>query len=342
MRPPSIMALAALLLSLQTLPCFGDTITLKDGRKLIGKVEREEGGRIHLILRYGKMIISRADVASIEEGPTPEEIYRDRASEVSDDDLDGILDLARWCEEADLDRESRWEYGRILEIDTDHPKARAALGFVMHEEKWITKAEHREITRYPWVRPMRERLEKTKVTLDFTRAELFTVLREMASQTADTFRIQKAPKLKKTKLTYKCEDRPVSAVLDDLAQNIEGFDFVLTEVGVVITIPREARKIRRKIGMPSKTRQRTTEQIQKALQVRHLTLLFLEKPLPWVIRYLETLSGVGMVLDAPAPVEPFSYSCTAKPLGDILNDILAPRGLAYRIVGASVLITAAR
>lgn len=330
-----IGAIAALLLGL---PAWADTVTLKDGRKLVGKVVTEGEEEIILVHRFGEIPIRRSEIASWEKGPTPEEVYRDRAAALADDDLEGRLRLARWCLENDLDREARWEFQRVVEIDPEHREAREALGFVLHEGKWIPEAEHREITRYPWVRETRERLEATKVTLDFTRSELLKIVLALARQTEETFRMVSVPRLEKFRMTYKCEDRPAASVLEDLARNVPNLDYVFAEDAVVITSPKEARKIRRRYGMPARLRGMTAKEVGAALASRHLTLLFSKRSMPWVLRYLETLSGISIVLAAPAPDEAFSYQCTAKPLGEILNDILTPRGLRYEIVGASVLI----
>ena len=319
-------------------PCPADTVTLKDGRRLVGHIAEDLGKEIVLVLRYGKMTIPKADVASIEEGPTPEEVYRDRAAKIGDDDLEGLLDLARWCRSNDLDREERWEWSRVLEIDMDHEEARKALGFVRHEGEWITKDEHREITRYPWVRPMRERLEARKVSLDHTREGLIPILRDLADQTGEVFRLGKFRRLEKFKMTYRCRGRPATDVLEDFARSVKDFDYVFTEEGVLLTTDREARKIRQKYGMPNRPRAKKEEDIAAALRSRHLTLLFIKRPLAWVLRYLETIGEIGIILEVSAPEEPFSYNCTSKPLGDILDDILRPRGLRYEIVGATLVI----
>lgn len=332
------LATAAFLIALGAVPCPGDTITLRDGRKLVGKIVSEEGDEIRVILRYGEVTLPKSDVVSLEKGPTPEEVYRDRAAAVGEDDLEGLVGLARWCRENDLDRESRWEFGRVLEIDRDHAEARKALGFVLHEGEWITGAEHREITRYPWVRETRKRLEEKKVTLEFTRTSLPEILVALARQTEEEFRLLSAPKLERLKMTYHCKDRPAADVLEDIVRNVSDLDYVFTKEAVVIGGRKDARKIRRRYGMPSPSRQKTAKEVRGALQARHLTLLFVKKPLSWVLQYLEALSGVGIVLDAPEPAEPLSYQCTAKPLGQILADLLSSRGLRYEIVGASVVV----
>ncbi|MCZ6689361.1 MAG: hypothetical protein O7H41_07145 [Planctomycetota bacterium] len=334
----SMITAAAMIAAALALPCAADTVVLKDGRRLEGKVESEDGETILLILHYGKMTIQKSDIVSIEKGPTAEEVYQERASKLSEDDLQGRVDLAKWCIENDLHREGRWEYTRVLEIDSDHADARAALDFVRHEGKWITRNEHREITRYPWAREMRQRLQERKVTMKFTRADLVTILKELARQTEETFRLVRAPKLEKFRMTYLVEERAATDVLEDFVRNVRNLDYVFTERGVLVTSRSEARKIRRKYGMPNPVRPKTREETLAALQVRHLTLLFMKKPLPWVIRYLETLSGFTIVLDAAHSTRPLSYNCTSKPMARILDEILTPRGLRYEIVGSSIVI----
>ena len=77
-------------------------------------------------------------------------------------------------------------------------------------------------------------------------------------------------------------------------------------------------------------------EVRAGLASRHLTLLFVDKDLPWVLRYLETMSGFAIVLEATAPEDPISYRCTARPLGEILDDILRPRKMRFEIVGPAI------
>ncbi len=220
----SVITAAALIAAALALPCAADTVVLKDGRRLEGKVVSEDGETISLILQYGKMTIQKSDVLSIEKGPTAEEVYQERASKLAEDDLQGRVDLAKWCFENDLDREGRWEYTRVLEIDSDHAEARAALDFVRHEGKWITENEHREITRYPWAREMRQRLQEQKVTLKFTKADLVTILQDLARQSEVAFRFVRAPKLEKFRMTYRVEERAVTDVMEDYVRNVRNLD----------------------------------------------------------------------------------------------------------------------
>ena len=55
---------------------------MKDGRRLVGKVfdDGEDGYRI--VMRHGSLTVKRSEVDSIEKGPTPEDLYAEKASKM--------------------------------------------------------------------------------------------------------------------------------------------------------------------------------------------------------------------------------------------------------------------
>lgn len=185
---------------------------------------------------------------------------------------------------------------------------------------------------------MRERLGRVKVDLSFERAPLMEIVLEFARKSGESFRLLKLEKLEKFRMTYRCEQRPALMVLEDLVKHVPKIDYCFAEDGVVITSPREAKKMRREYGMPAKPKIKTREDVLQGIRGRHLTLLVVDRPLPWVLRYIETLSGFGIVVEAELPETPTSYQCTAEPLGTILQEILAPRGLRYEVVGSSIVV----
>jgi hypothetical protein len=336
--PSWTSTLVAIFVAVLPIPLCADTITLKDGRKLTGKIREAGPDTYRIILRQGSLEVPRADVVSIEEGPIPEEVYRDRARDLADDDLEGHLALARWCRKEGLDREFRWEMGRVLEIDPDHAEAREALGYVRHEERWITEEEHKALTRHPWVPEMRRRLETTKVDLDHVRQPLAAIVVDLAHRSRETIRLEGLSRREKLKMTYKCKGRPVSMVLEDLRKSVRDLDYVLAEDGVVLTSRKGAARLRNKYGMPRRKEPMGEKEVRAGLASRHLTLLFVDKDLPWVLRYLETMSGFAIVMESRVPEGLISYRCTAKPLGEILDDILRPRRLRIEIVGPAIVV----
>jgi hypothetical protein len=92
----------------------GDVIHLTDGRKITGKVVREETDQIVVKTRYGQMTIDRFDIDRIEKGSLPEEIYEEKAKALADDDAQGHYELGLWCKDNDLGKEAKGEFEKAI------------------------------------------------------------------------------------------------------------------------------------------------------------------------------------------------------------------------------------
>lgn len=49
-------------------------------------------------------------------------------------------ELSRWCKQANLLHQAQYHLNRVVDIDPDHKRARAALGYVRHEGEWVSYA----------------------------------------------------------------------------------------------------------------------------------------------------------------------------------------------------------
>ena len=144
-----------------------DEVVLRSGHKIVG-IEHEEKDRIVIETGYGTVAFPRDQVVSVTKGRTPLHAWPVRYAEIekSTNPRD-FLQLAAWARENDLPRYVEGLLRRVLELDPENAEARAALGFVRHEGKWLTKAELRKEQgqvqdRGRWVSPLEKDLEERR------------------------------------------------------------------------------------------------------------------------------------------------------------------------------------
>lgn len=148
MRCPTLAA-ALLALALSG-AARGDVIYLRSGAKVEGKAEvRDDVVVVHR--GSGKFTYPRSMVVRIERAPTPEEVYAGKAKDLAGDDLDGHLELARWCREKGLATRMEAECEAVLAIEPEHEEAHRMLGHVQHEGQWMTLEESMKAQGYAFV-----------------------------------------------------------------------------------------------------------------------------------------------------------------------------------------------
>jgi len=119
----------------------GDVIHLKSGGRVEGAVVSRTAAELVVQTGAGKVTLKTADVARIEAKATPFDVYREMAAKVKADDADGRYALGLWCQDHKLYREARAEFEKTIALDPNHKGARARLGYVLREGKWLTDAE---------------------------------------------------------------------------------------------------------------------------------------------------------------------------------------------------------
>ncbi len=114
--------LVVLLLLSLLLPGFlwADTIHLKDGRKLEGKILEETENEVKIEVQFGrsraKMTVERKDIVRIELGALPDEEFRKRLEALDPADLEGHQALIEWCQEKKLLDQAKLVRARLSEV----------------------------------------------------------------------------------------------------------------------------------------------------------------------------------------------------------------------------------
>jgi hypothetical protein len=125
---------------------LADTVVLKNGRSLEGRVVKETPTHVHLrVPGLGEQSIPRADIREVKKGPSVFDDYEAKVKEVGKDDADGHYKLGLWCEETKLRQEAKTEFEAAMSVDPDHAGARTKLGFIRYKGEWLTKKRHSEV-----------------------------------------------------------------------------------------------------------------------------------------------------------------------------------------------------
>lgn len=136
------MKLASLALTLLLAsPALADVVHLTDGRRLEGAVS-VEGGAVIVRHRWGQVRVDRAEVDRIEETDDPWDQLERLRRELGQGTADERYRFAEWCRSQGFQNEARLAFLDVLRVDPDHPGARAALGYVLDDGRWVTEADH--------------------------------------------------------------------------------------------------------------------------------------------------------------------------------------------------------
>ncbi len=126
------------------LSALADEVLLRNGHKVTG-IEREEKDRIVVETGYGTVAFPRDQVVSVTKGDTPMHAWPARFAEIEKSkNAEDFTKLAAWARESGMPRYVGGLMKRALELDPDNAEARAALGFVRHNGRWVTVAELRK------------------------------------------------------------------------------------------------------------------------------------------------------------------------------------------------------
>jgi hypothetical protein len=134
-RPAVVLLLAA------SAPALADTLFLKNGTVLEGKLVSDAGGVYEIRTRFGVQKIPAARVERVERGPSPEEAFEDRWKKLAEGDKDGALALWRFAREKKLRQEEARAAERVLQVDPDNQEVHEALKHVRFQGKWVTPEE---------------------------------------------------------------------------------------------------------------------------------------------------------------------------------------------------------
>jgi hypothetical protein len=153
--------LSAIIAALGISVAAADEIQLTNGRKLTGKVVKKDPAKVTIEVGAGTITLDAKEVSSVNPGRTAIDEYQEKWGAIKDSTkASDFLNLARWANENKMTRYLPGLYLRVITIDPDNAEAHTGLrhekvagkwvtfeeaqiarGLVLHEDRWVTKAE---------------------------------------------------------------------------------------------------------------------------------------------------------------------------------------------------------
>ena len=152
----SAALLAAVLLSCSSL-CWADVVHLTDGRALEGSVT-PDGDHLIIRHRFGEARVRKSDVVKIEDTRDAWDQLAKLRQDLAGGTADERYRYATFAREHGFTSEAQRAFLSVLRVDLDHPGARAALGYVQHQGRWVTAADKNRLLglvqyKGDWVKP---------------------------------------------------------------------------------------------------------------------------------------------------------------------------------------------
>ncbi|MHC4606142.1 MAG: hypothetical protein ACYTAF_04325 [Planctomycetota bacterium] len=192
-----IIALTAVLV-LCAVPVTADEVILKDGGMVSGIIRSQTDDAVVVEVSAGTVTLKKADVKKISKGTSKLHEYYKLAKGASS--APGFVKVAQWAKENGLGRFFEPNMKKALDLDPNNETARRALGFTLHEGKWLTPDELRLARGYirfegKWMTP-EERLTNIEHRLEMERMHFEAeVEREEAEWEARQERLEQARKM---------------------------------------------------------------------------------------------------------------------------------------------------
>ena len=159
-----------------------DVVVTVDGRRIEGKVLKEDERSVELQVRGGRIVIPRERVEKVIRCPTVEEKYERRRRDVKN--AEDHYRLGLWCLGKGLRKEARREFEEALKLEPQHTGAKEALKHLRKEEERRRITFHRDPAEAELKRQGRIpeehrlwRLGEWRLSTDLPRGEAFRLLK---------------------------------------------------------------------------------------------------------------------------------------------------------------------
>lgn len=116
-----------------------DIIYLNTGGVVKGKVVKDDGSEITIRTKHGQTTISRDDIDRIDECESVAQLYYDKLEKLPAGDADAHFKLGKWLESIHEPQFASDEFEKTVILNPDHKAARAELGYVKKDGKWVKK-----------------------------------------------------------------------------------------------------------------------------------------------------------------------------------------------------------
>ena len=170
-----------LAIAMLPLAAGADTIFLKSGGELSGRIVSRTAATVEIDVGGGQIGVATSTILRIEEGRSTLHEYQDRAGRIAPGDVEGWVALAAWASSIGLGAQATEAYHRALHAAPNDPRANAgvgnvqvggrwvtedegyrAQGYVRFEGEWISPAEHEAILRERALEVQQERVHQAE------------------------------------------------------------------------------------------------------------------------------------------------------------------------------------
>lgn len=117
----------------------GDTLILKDGRRIDGTIVRETPKSLFVRDEKGETEYARDQVAGIERGKSVRELYKEKAAAAKT--ANDFYALGEWALEQRMKAAAKEAFQKAVELQPQHDAANRALGRVPYKGEWLLPEE---------------------------------------------------------------------------------------------------------------------------------------------------------------------------------------------------------
>ncbi len=259
MRTVTLFLLSLIFL---TSPTYGDTVWLKNGKKLEGKVTVLEGKkRVRIEVEEGSITeISLNEVEKIEPGLTRAEKLEKQIRELNKKDPENVqawVQLGIKAHRLNLKKKARELFTRVLKLDPHQKDAREALGYIVHNNRWVLKDDlkkNRNLTEVDgqWVNAD----QKAKIELESLKKRMAQILEgvDTDNKKIQSFAIERLKNLK--------EPRMREALLSFLSDPVEA-----VRVVAVLELANREKKHKADLALSQKKKKQKLSPKEKQKQI---------------------------------------------------------------------------
>jgi len=129
------------IIALAAHPTLADSLTLKSGKTLEGTI-MEKDDEVRVVTPLATLSFTRDEIAGIQYGPSPQDVYKEHAARLADDDAKGHYELGVFARKKGMLTQAKAEFEKAVAADTGFTPARQELGQVFKDGKWLTRDEY--------------------------------------------------------------------------------------------------------------------------------------------------------------------------------------------------------
>jgi hypothetical protein len=186
-KPPLFLILLAPAALLLPTVVVADEVYLKGAGSISGRIVEQNDKQVMIDIGGGVMGVPMANVERIVKARSPLDDYDERAARLAPGDVNGWRELARWAGTQGLTKQANQAWEKVLAVSANDPEAKQAMGFVLHDGRWVTEEESYRARGYvlydnEWMTPGEAQMLQANATAEQARQDAEAREREAATE----------------------------------------------------------------------------------------------------------------------------------------------------------------